>query len=221
MSRIFSLLCLAILMFGCGQDNQSQVAVQEQKRPARQPIVALVPMFDRAGSDLSWNIGDELTLMVREKLLQNNRIYLANAERVKHAIKKLNDAHDPFLFDATWVKQAFPKQEFVVFMELFEHDEFPLLSSNEDSFPKNSPAELKISLRVRALDIRGEQPKVALQEILQKTVSIPYQFTKVNFHRVAWDDPNFLTSPLGMVHLDLANELSDHLENYIFLARAS
>ncbi len=212
MLRVGVVMCLALLGMGC-YNNGSETALK-QDSVKNKPIVAIVPIIDRSDSDLTWNLSDEFTHSVRERLFLRDNLYLISPEKINSVTKKLTESNDPFGPNTAWIKKAFPKNEFVVFMELVRHDEVP----NSASSPKDSAAQLTMTMRVRVFDIRGDQPKVVLQELVQNCEQIPRQFTKLNFEQVPYGNDMFDISPLGMAHAQLTKELSSRIEDYILLA---
>lgn len=212
MLRIGVVLGLALAAVGC-YNNGSETALK-QDSVQNKPIVAVVPIIDRSNSDLTWNLSDELTHSVRERLFLRDNLYLISPEKINSVTKKFSESNDPFGLNTAWIKKAFPKNEFVVFMELVRHNEVALSASS----PKDSAAQLTMTIRVRVFDIRGEQPKVVLQELVQNVEQIPRQFTKLNFEQVPYGSDMFDISPLGMAHAQLTKELASRIEDYILLA---
>lgn len=217
MSRLaINLLALSLCAMGCNHQSSETAAVEQQIKSGK-PIVALVPVIDHAHSDLTWNLSQELSFSVRTRLLQQDHLYLIGEDKIQAITKKLSDMHDPFGANISWIKRAFAQHEFVVFMELVEHDEVPLYTSQE-TIAQDSAAELNMKMRVRVVDVRGAEPKIVLQELIHHSQHIPRQFTKVNFYQVPWGHETFDISPLGMAHAQLAKELSSRLEDYILIS---
>jgi len=208
-------LCALLCTGSCNHQNNDTAAVQQVQ--SGKPMVALVPVIDHSHSDLTWNLSDELSRSVRKRLLQNGNFYLIGEEKVQAVTKKLTDENDPFGPNIGWIKKAFGQNEFVVFMELIEHDEVPLYASKEIA-AQDSAAELNMTMRVRVLDLRGAEPKIVLQELVHDTQHIPRQFTKANFYQVPWGNEVFDISPLGMAHAQLTKELASRLEDYILIS---
>lgn len=177
------------------------------------PIVAFVPVIDHSNNDLTWSLSQELTREVCGSLLQRDIFYLLSPDKVQIMVKKLNESHDPFGTDLAWVKKAFPNTEFVVFSEVVKHAETPLYPDK----PQDSPAELTMMVCIRVFDLRGQEPKIVLQELIQNTQNIPRQFTKANFFQISWGNEMFDISPLGMAHRDLIKEISSRIEDYILI----
>jgi len=218
-------LCLATLFAvttGCNknkEDNnapQTQASVQDAHHSPR-PIVALVPLIDHTVHDLPWSLSEEFTSTIHYRLLQQDKVYLSDLQKVQSATKKLNKSHHPFSDDLSWVKKMFPGNEFVVFMELTEHQEVAL-KQNKQAHLQNAPADLNISVRLRVIDVRGNEPSIVLQELVHDAQRIPKQFTRANFHQVPWGEGCYSISPLGMAHAKLCKELASRIEDYVLLA---
>jgi len=218
MSKIVSpLLSLALIAAGCSSDKGEKETALFEKTAAEKPLVAFVPMIDRSQSGLTWSVSEELTRSVQEKLLQRESLYLVDSEKVQSVVKKLKENQDPFGADVSWIKKAFFQDEFVVFLELVEHDEVPAYAS-KDADLQSAPADLNMAVRLRVFDLRGNEPRVVLQELIRDAHHIPRQFTKANFLQVPWGHEMFDISPLGMAHTQLTKELASRVEDYILMA---
>ncbi|HUD02005.1 MAG TPA: CT253 family lipoprotein [Rhabdochlamydiaceae bacterium] len=207
------LSAISLILGGCYQNNDSATALLEAKVSNR-PIVGMVPIIDRSERDLNWNVSHELSQAIRKRFVETNQLYMVSAEPIATMAEKAFSAHDPFDTDTTWIRKSFPQNEFVVFMELLEHDEIPLVSKN----PQDPPAELALSVRVRVVDLREKNPKVILQETIEQSYHIPRQFTKANFNQVPWGDEAFDVSPLGLAHDQLCKEIAGRIEDYILIS---
>jgi hypothetical protein len=210
------LLCaISLILGGCTKNGDNSTALLEA-RASNRPIVSFVPIIDTSKSDLNWNVSRELSLTIRERLAQKNQLYMVGEESVAVLAEKALSAHDPFDADTSWVRKSFPQNEFVVFMELLDHNEVPVVTKEA----QEAPAELTLSVRVLVVDLRDKTPKVVLQEIVEQSHHIPRQFTKANFNQVAWGDEAFDVSPLGIAHGQLCKELATRVEDYILIAGA-
>ena len=183
-SRVALVLSLALFTLGCNQQNSSQ-ATRYHDDGRLKPIVAFVPVFDHSDNDLSWDVSEELSQTIYHRLTQKNRLYLVAPEDMRVLTHKLTNQQNPFGSDLGWMRKAFANQEFVVFLELVEHEEVPVQSSRSAA-PEELSANLNMSVRIRVVDVRGAEPHVVLQELIHDTHSIPRQFTKENFYQVPW-----------------------------------
>jgi hypothetical protein len=215
MKMIAGLCALSLLMVGCKEDGEDYAGVSQHA--ILKPIVAIVPVIDSTKQDLPWHLGDELTAAVHQHLGEGGSLYLVNEQKVADQIRKFHQGDNPFGDDLSWVKRAFSQDEFVVFLELVEHEEVPVQSSRATTIA-DCAAELTMSIRVRVLDMRGKEPRIVLQELIHDSHSIPRQFTKANFYQVPWGKESFNISPMGVAHEQLTKQVADRLEEYILLA---
>ena len=214
-------MCALVLLTGCYKKSSTDVTSVAEGINIH-PIVALVPVIDSSKSDLPWNVSEELSDLIFRRLAKQDKFYLTSPQKVTMQVKRVNSSQEPFSLDLTWIRRAFSGSEFAVFVELFEHVEKHRI---EQLLPvshvnlKESSADLNISVRVRAVDLRGPYPKIALQEIIHETHHIPRQFTRENFYQVSWKNENFGISPLGIAHDDLVKTIASRLEEYILRAK--
>ncbi len=205
--------CL-LLFAGCKNDNSSTALIE--KPVTTRPIVAVTAVTDRSRHELSWNVSQELTSAIRGRLAQHGSLYLLSEDQVyalTHKAQKIDSSRDPFGMDTAWVKKGYPDNEFAAFFELIDHRELSL--GGPTSAQEESPAELTLSMRVRVFDLRGQAPKIVLEEVVQQSHHIPKQFTLSQSNQVPWGDEMFEISPLGIAHQKLCQELASRVEDYI------
>ena len=183
------------------------------------PSVAVIPLIDNSEHSLGWNLSDEITYTLCTKLDQKNSLNLALPGKIKAETRKIKGQNNPFGNDLSWIKKSFD-EDFVVFLEMIEHRETPN-ETGKKAAPEALSAQLNMSLRVRIVDLRGEMPKIALQEILQESHFVPRQFTQYNFHQSLWTTEEFGLSPVGIAHAQLIKELKTRIEDYILLEKSS
>lgn len=219
MSRcILSVSLLALIAGGCGDKQSSQTQSYNQTATQTKPIVSVVPVIDNTKNTYDWSLSDELSSALYYRLSQQDRLFLVDAPRVRAKTKKLGEGQNPFGPDISWVKKNFHGDEFVVFLELVEHEEVLKQDRKRPSAQENCSADLNMSMRVRVFDLRGTEPKVVLQELIHDTHFIPRQFTHINFHQVAWGDESFNISPMGLAHSEFTKEIASRLSDYIQMA---
>ena len=213
----YSILFVGALVTGC-EKNKNETAMLSESMQSR-PAVAIIPLIDNSEHVLGWNLSDEITYSLCSKLDQKNTLNLTLPGKIKAAIKKIKGQNNPFGNEILWVKNSFD-EDFVVFLEMIEHSEIPS-EMGKKAPPETLSAQLNMSLRLRIIDIRGETPRIALQEILQESHFVPRQFTQYNFHQSLWNTEEFGLSPVGIAHAQLIKELKTRIEDYILLAKAS
>ncbi len=172
----------------------------------------MVPFIDHSQNSLSWNLSDELFSSLCRHLTQKDKLYIAAIG------KKERELYNPFGTETGWIKENYPDHEFVAFTEIVEHAEVPNRSERNVS-PENASAELRMTVRLRVFDMRGEEPKVVLQELIHKKHFVPKQFNQYNFAQEPWGDASFPVSPLGLAHAKLTKDIASRLEDYILIAK--
>lgn len=215
MSRfLLSISALALIAGGCEDNNHSNTAYNQSSTQSR-PIVSIVPVIDNTKTDYDWSLSDEFSCALYTRLAQQGYIAINDSARVREKTRKLSEKNNPFAADISWVKNAFPGDEFVVFLELIEHEEVFDQNHRKPAAQRDCNAELNMTMRVRVLDLREQEPKVILQELVHNTHFVPRQFTSENFYQVSWEDESYSISPVGLAHAKFSKEIASRIENYI------
>jgi hypothetical protein len=219
MSRfILSVSLLALIAGGCDDNNQNNPQAYNQTATEGKPVVSIVPVVDNTKNDYDWNLSDELSSSLYYRLAQRDKVFVVDAPHVRAKTKKLKEGENPFGPDISWIKKAFQGDQFVVFLELVEHEEVYKQDRKKTADVSECSADLNMSMRVRIFDLRGAEPKVVLQEIVHDTHFIPRQFTQANFYQVPWGHESFGISPIGLAHAEFTKEIASRLEDYIVLS---
>ena len=221
MSRVIfslSIPLLALIAGGCNDQHQNQSQTCSQSLSHGKPIVSIVPILDNTENDLTWNLSDELSSSIYNRLAQRDRIAINKASQVRNKMKHLKEARYPFDPDISWVKNIFNGDQFVVFLELVTHEEVPKQDRKKKIALQNCSADLNMSMRIRVIDLRGNQPCIVLQELFHDSHFIPRPFTQENFLQVAWGDDCFSISPIGLAHSAFTKEIASRIEEYIQVA---
>jgi hypothetical protein len=219
MSRfILSIPLLALLTGGCDNNphNHSQAYYQSQS-PVK-PAVSIVPVIDNTNNNYSWNLSDEISSSIYNRIAQRDRVIVNKSSQVRSKAKQIAEDQNPFGPDISWMKKIFPGDQFVVFLELIEHEEVPQHNRKRLTDPQNCSADLNMSMRIRVLDLRESKPKVVLQELFHDSHFIPRPFTESNFFQVTWGDECFNLSPVGLAHASFTKEIASRIEDYILMA---
>ena len=172
MLRVFcTLFCLALIATGC--DETSSLYTYTESIPKKKPVVSIIPIVDNTRQQYTWSLSDELTALLYSHISQTDSFYLVDLSQAQQKRQFLQECHNPFGTDVSWVKKAFQGDEFVVFLELVEHEERIRKDWQRGTYPQSCAADLNMSIRIRVFDLRDKQPKVILQEILHKAHFIP------------------------------------------------
>jgi hypothetical protein len=213
MSQIFlQLVALTFIAAGCN------LAVQQASKQPQQtilkPIVTIVPVIDST-KDSHWGLSDEFTYCINHQLAQRNHFFLLDPDKTCRVTYQPSFAQNPFIQDVTWIKKSFFNQEFVVFLELIEHNEVARQGDKKPFDSLKCSAELLMTMRIRIFDLRGEEPKIVLQELLHESHFIPRAFTRSNFQQEKWGHETFAISPMGLAHSQFIRHICNRLEEYI------
>lgn len=219
MSRfILSVSVLALIAGGCNDNNQNNSQAYQQTATQGKPVVSIVPVIDNTKSEYDWNLSDELSSMIYYRIAQQDNVAIVEAPRVRAKTKKIKESDNPFGPDISWIKNTFQGDQFVVFLELVEHEEVYKQDRKKTAAIEECSADLNMSMRVRVFDLRGKEPKIVLQELIHDSHFIPRQFTQANFYQVPWGHESFSISPIGLAHAEFTKEVSSRLEDYILMA---
>lgn len=215
MPQVFlRLIALAFIAGGCNvvpqQDNKQEV------QAILKPIVAIVPVIDST-EDSTWNLSDEFTYCISHQLAQKNHLFLLDLDKTRAIANQISPTQNPFGQDIHWLKKTFPFHEFVVFLELVEHNEV-VRNHKKPVDSRKCSAELLMTIRIRVFDLREEEPKVVLQELLHESHFVPRPFTRSNFQQEKWGHETFAISPMGLAHSQFIKHICNRLEEYILWA---
>ena len=209
--RYLPTLMLAILAVGCTRTGDFITRYHEDGRA--KPIAAIAAMIDTASFEAPWSISEELTSMIVAQIGQSGKIYVVSKEDESFA-------ENPFHQDLSWMKREFPNQEFAVFLELVEHEIVPASKAKKDLPSQEVSSNLNMSVRLRVIDVRGQSPKIVLQEIVKDSYFIPKTLLPTDYNRVTWGTAEFSKTPMGIAHAELVREVATRVSDYILLAKS-
>lgn len=177
------------------------------------PKIALIPVYDRSGSEVSWNLSQELTDAFEEKVFQTGRFFLTKDFDMLGFNRIPLHEINPFLDDIEWLAELNTETEFLVFVELVEHNLLPSPSKTMKLFQTHT---LDMTMRVKVVDLRGEHPRVILQEVLHDNYYIPWL---AEYQKGGWSQTAFSLSPIGLAHKTMIKRIAKQVEDYIILAK--
>lgn len=205
---ITTLGCLSLL--SCSQQNDTMTRYHENGMA--KPVIAVAPMIDTTTFDAPWSVSEELTSLIVGKMASGSRVFVEAQEDDAFA-------DNPFGGDLSWVKREFHSHEFLVFMELVEHEIVPV--KGQENLPRNEVStNLNMSVRVRVLDLRGNEPKIVLQEMVKHSYFIPKTLIPTDYTQDVWGTEAFKKSPMGIAHAQIVEEIASRANDYILLAKS-
>jgi hypothetical protein len=177
------------------------------------PVVLIPQMVDTSSFDAPWSVSEELTTMLVDRFATGGQLYVAKNEDVAFT-------ENPFGQDLSWMKREFPNQEFVVFLELVEHETLPVDKSKRDLPPQEVSMNLNTSVRMRVVDLRNTNPKVILQETVRDSFFIPKTLLPTNYNHVTWGMREYEQTPMKGAHEALVSEIAARVTDYVLLAKS-
>lgn len=227
MKKMWIVFSLTLLAAGCNSNRHDQQAVRFHDDGRAKAIVTITPVYDHQDIKLPWSLAEDLTNSIKSKLISKSNLFVANPpiQREKDDESPLPveryDENKSLSVHYDNLKAKFPNSEFVVFLELAEHKIHP--KQEQDSFlDKITPSyALDLSMRIRIYDLRSEEPRVILQEIVHQKHLLPKQFAKLDFDSTLWGRKTYGISPIGFAHTQFAKEVAQRIDNYLILAKTN
>lgn len=210
---------LATSLMGCTKkettpplkSSASAYNILERANKDERISIFLAPVINSSGEEFPWDLSQEFTAQIANELLQGGKFHLVREGRKEH----LNLKNNPFGSDITWMKNSYNSAEFVCFVEILQHEE----NANKTRPIMNSASEvLELTARLRVVDLRGQAPKLVLQEVFKQSQFVPEQYTSDKFKAPAPELIHFSMSPVGIAHQKISREIAKRTRDYILLA---
>lgn len=200
------LLILLVFAGGCGPHYVDYFPFHDDGTP--KPHIALIPMIDSSESCVPWSISEEFTKSVHYKLMQSGKLYLLSPQELSVDLVKIGNT-DVFDHDLRWAK-CFCNSDYIVALELIEHDVVPNNDIVNCSYPSTSVLVMK--MRIKIIDVRCETPRIVLHEIMRSNYLIPLQKNDVDYEKVCWGSNDFSKTPYGIAHRKMIQDIAQRLE---------
>lgn len=205
-------IAVALMCVGCAKNCKDTTLYQKSGRA--KPIVAVMPVINTSNANsYSWDISHELTEEIRSRIFDSSRLYLLKEGGSMQTATALN-IPDPSALSME-AKESLGAAEFVVVTELLDQHETPYGLNSDRPFLGEIGSVLALSMRVRVLDVRGETPKVILQEIVNQEHTISRPYLKTDYNKTPWGTEAFDRTPLGLAHGKLVREVVGRVEGYV------
>lgn len=214
MRRLYFIpLLFSLAIAACSKTGSDLTRFHEDGRA--KPVVAIASLIDTTSLDLPWSLSEELTSMIAEKVAKEGSIYVSVRE-------DLSATDTPFGSDLSWVKREFPEDQFVVFLELVEHQSVSVAAQDraKSAAPFESAMNLKTAVKMRVVDLRSTTPKIVLQELIRDSYYVPKNIVPTDYRLACWGTSDFLKSPMGLAHTQLVREIALRISDYIQLAKS-
>jgi hypothetical protein len=208
---MWKILLISLFFVSCAERHFSANQFRYHDTGAAKPRVAIVPVITAKVKQMPWNLSDELTEIISDRFLESKQFYITKDFSVLG--KHLSDLSEinPLIEDIHWLYENASSSEFVVFIELVEHN----LNPKPSKIPPQAYT-LDMALRVHVIDIRGPDPKVILQELIQESFNISL---KINYASDPFSKTTFFLSPMGSAHTHMTKRVTKQIQEYILLAK--
>jgi hypothetical protein len=208
MRHLSTLLVLAALA-SCNRTNNEMSRFHEDGRA--KPSVAIASLLDTTSFDASWSLSDEFTSGVMKQIGSTGQIFV-------HSQEDSPFTENPFGNDLSWMKREFQNEEFVVFLELVEHEFVPV--GAKQGLPQEASNNLNMAVRLRVVDLRPANPRIVLQETIRETYFVPKTLIPNDYSVEVWGTEAYQKSPMGIAHANLIREIAARVSDYVMLAKS-
>jgi hypothetical protein len=206
-----------LAMQGCQHRYNEFTAYHDDGRA--KPVVAMLSVKDRSGDQLGWDLSRELTQEIRRRLLEEGQLFVVKEDHL--AALPTQSLFGP---DLSWAS-AYKPSEFVVALELVEHNRelvdgsTTARSAIDGGEPCLAGFRINQKVRVRVVDIRGSEPRLAYQELISQRHMAPSNEARIDYMNVSYGTPKFDRSALATAHRRLVDNVAKRLDHYILLEK--
>jgi hypothetical protein len=211
--RYLIALVFSLALTACSKHVNELTRFHEDGRA--KPVVTVASVIDATSFDVPWSLSEELTGLFTNRISAGKSLYVVRKDDVTYT-------ENPFGPDLSWMKREFPNNEFVVFLELMEHENVPVAKNNKKliEVPFETSVHLKMGVRLRVVDLRNAAPQIVLQEMIRDSYFIPKSDIPTNYTTVVWGSEEYSKSPMGIAHEQLVEEIARRVSEYIHLAKS-
>ncbi len=203
-----ALVCLLVL--SCTKSQDKAAITKYHDNGIVKPAVAIAPIIDTSSFEITWSLPEELEQLLIDRFATKGDIFLSQPS----PSFLLAGTENPFGNDLSWIKKSFASNEFVLFLELVEHDIVPLKIANDPC------ANLFIGVRIRIIDLRGKEPKLVLQELIREKYYISKAALPFDYRKTPWGTEEYTLSPIAMAHVAIIKTIADRATDYVLLAKS-
>lgn len=223
MLRIALILSLSLFLVSCGATSYQNPSLKYYESGKSKPVVAVMPVLNKAEvSDVSWDLSEELSEGFNQRITDQGKVYVTPKESLAGKMQQFQNK-DLFLIQPSDLSGLQQANEFLVFLELIEHKSVPYRRQHiKPIYPIDGKADsvLMMKMRVKVYDLRGEEPKVILQEIVHSNHMMPEKSPHDEENFSDWKDEGYAVSSMGRAHSRLVRDIAVQIEKYIDLAKS-
>lgn len=216
MRSILAVLLVAMSLTSCVSNFRDTTAYYHTGKP--KPSVALLPVINSSGEQsLAWDLSYELTEGMKKRLVDSHKLYLMRDEQGSIALAESLNQQLPSGISKSDLSEL-GNAEFVIVTELIEQKITPYgpaAAEPSRSYVVEAGAVLTLSMRVSVIDIRSDEPTIALQEIVDTDHNITKPYLYIDYTKHPYGTPFYEKTPLGIAHAKLIREVVSHIEGYV------
>jgi hypothetical protein len=208
---------LAVLTVGCsGPHYVDYFPYHDDGTP--KPKVAIMPILDSAGCELSWDISQELIQGVYYEMMNTGEFYVVSPQEIGPVWMKQETA-DLFANNAPYVKE-FKNTDFIVALEIVERSIVPYDPCSQRQVAGCSARNwmLHLKIRVKVLDIRYCEPKIVLYEVFKTSYAGSLEAYRAD-SAACWGTEGYGKSFCGLAHQRAIHNLTQRLQEVIWSAK--
>ncbi len=208
---LWSIICLCLS--ACSPQYSDFFPYHDDGTP--KPHVALLPIYNETQDIVPWDVSQELTNALYAQLMKSGKLFLPTPKKLQqemeHVTKKeltVSQNLTPFL--------CFQPQHFVVVLELIENKIIPYERGTIKplymaAVEPEDASVLCMKVRMKIVDIRGGQPKIIRQEIINSNHM--FENKSIAESIVAHEDrKNYGLTAFAVAHTRLVRELAEKIE---------
>lgn len=181
------------------------------------PKVALMKIIDSSQSGVPWDVSDELTQALYYDLMNSGELYVLSPQEIGLSWDR-QESLDFFGNDMEFVNEC-GNADFIVALELIEHSSIePMALVNGAPQCDQSSRALTMRVRIKVIDVRCQEPRIILYEILTNSYTISSK-GEIDYTQFGWGTPGYAITPCARVHQRMINNLACRLEEVLWRAR--
>jgi hypothetical protein len=210
--RVLISLIAALVLGSCSPQYSDFFPYHDDGTP--KPYVALIPVFDETHEKLPMDVTGAFSKQIRYLLMKQGKLFLPTQNEMSRKLKdsskqELTATNDlmPYLH--------FQPAHFVVLLELVEHKEVPYQRGKikpiyTASIDPDRANVLQMKMRLRVVDIRGGEPRLIRQEVLESNHVIPKNAVAEGVDMK--DSEAFSSTPLGLAYARFERDIAQKIE---------
>ncbi len=171
------------------------------------PKVAIVPMYTNPVHAPKWNMANDVTFQVRNRLMREGQLFVPTQNSIM-AMSKDMAADQLFSPKEIDIYNSFRPMQYVVVMELMDFQVVPYQrGAIKPIYPASVSSDeakvARINVRFQVVDLRHDEPQLLRSELIENAVSKALQL---------YGTEEFSSSEMGIIEARLARDIVRKIE---------